>query len=201
MRKLIHIFTLLGLVLLSQIGFADTKGPREVIEAATGDVVTELKTLNQAQRTDEKVRQLVMTYIIPAIDEQRVAMGALGKHWRTATPEQRQAFIELYRELQIRTYSGAFKAFNGERFEIDEVVYNDTKDKAIVKGNLMQTNGQLVPIQFRLYQAKPNAPWLTYDAVVAGLSMVKTYRDQLSEKLQNISMDELLKELSAPPTP
>lgn len=200
MPKFLPLLLSFALLMLASLSQAAPIDPREVIENATGGVVKELKTLSMEQRTDAKVRDLVMTYIIPAVDEQRVAMGALGKYWRSATPEQRKAFISLYRELQIRTYSGAFKAFNGEKFEIDEVVYNDSRDKAIVKGNLKQANGQLVPIQFRLYQAKPDAPWLTYDAVVAGLSMVKTYRDQLSEKLQNISMDELLKELSSSKT-
>ena len=68
--------------------------PKEVIENATGGVTAELIKLTQAERTDAKIRELVLKYIIPAVDEQRVAMGALGKYWRTATPEQRQAFIE-----------------------------------------------------------------------------------------------------------
>ncbi len=200
MKPLFHFLIAAFLLAFSHLSLAVT-GPKEVIENATGGVTAELIKLTQAERTDAKIRELVLKYIIPAVDEQRVAMGALGKYWRTATPEQRQAFIELYRELQIRTYSGAFKAFNGEKFAVEEVVLNDEGDKAIVKGNLKQADGKLIPIQFRLYQRDKNSPWLTYDAVVAGLSMVKTYRDQLSEKLQNISMDELLQELSQKNTP
>ena len=53
-----------------------------------------------------------------------------------------------------------------------------------------------MPVDFRLYFDKDTNQWRVYDAVVAGLGMVKTYRDQLSQRLQNISMDELLAELA-----
>lgn len=175
---------------------ATSADPRTVVEQATIGIINELNQLPPEQRTDEAIRRLVMTWIVPVIDQQRIAMGALGKHWRRATPEQRQAFIDRYLELQIRTYSGAFKAFNGEQFSFEEVRYNDSGDRALVKGTVKQTDGSLVPVDFRLYKPNSDSGWLVYDAVIAGLGMVKTYRDQLNERLQNISMDALLAELA-----
>lgn len=176
--------------------WAQTTAPATVIQQATAGVVADLNQLSMEQRSDQAVRAIVMKWIIPAVDETRVAMGALGKHWRAATPEQRQQFIDRYRELQIQTYSGAFKSFSGEQFSITDTVLNDNGDKAIVKGTIKQKDGSLVPVDFRLYQNNENAPWLVYDAVVAGLSLVKTYRDQLNEQLQKMSMSDLLTELS-----
>ena len=181
----------------SQSFAADIKEPKAVVTDATFGIIAELNKLTPEQRTETEVRRLVQTYIVPAIDQEKIAMGALGKYWRRATPEQRSAFIDRFRERQIRTYSGAFKAFNGEKFVFEDPVFNETKDKALVKGALKQNNGQTVPVDFRLYFDKDTSSWRIYDAVVAGLGMVKTYRDQLSERLQNISMNDLLAELSA----
>ncbi|QQD22507.1 hypothetical protein GJQ54_12330 [Oceanospirillaceae bacterium ASx5O] len=187
---------LLAAALLSAAVQAAPEDPRTVVERATNGIINDLNNLTPEQRTDAEIRRLVMTWIVPAIDQQRIAMGALGKHWRRATPEQRQAFIDRYRELQIRTYSGAFKAFNGEQFVFEEVRYNDSGDRALVKGTMQQTDGKLVPVDFRLYQRNKTSDWLVYDAIIAGLGMVKTYRDQLNERLQNISIDDLLAELA-----
>lgn len=197
LQPLLAAFALLILTAGTAMARTDVQPPRYVVETATQGIINQLNGLAPEQRTDEEIRQLVMTWIVPVIDQERIAMGALGKYWRRATPEQRQQFIDRYRELQIRTYSGAFKAFSGEQFLFEDARFNDSGDKAIVKGTLKQTNGQVVPIDFRLYQRTPESPWLVYDAVVAGLGMVKTYREQLNERLQNISMDELLTELSA----
>lgn len=191
------ILFLTALLIGTQALAADIKPPKEVVEQATYGIIDELNKLTPEQRTEQEVRRLVETYIVPVIDQEKIAMGALGKYWRRATPEQRQAFIERFRERQIRTYAGAFKAFNGEQFSFEDPMFNDNKDKALVKGALKQNNGQTVPVDFRLYFDKDTGKWRIYDAVVAGLGMVKTYRDQLSERLQNISMNDLLAELSA----
>src|SRR5690606_40018911 len=92
---------LLAAALLSAAVQAAPEDPRTVVERATNGIINDLNKLTLEQRTDAEIRRLVMTWIIPAIDQQRIAMGALGKHWRRATPEQRQAFIDRYRELQI----------------------------------------------------------------------------------------------------
>ena len=169
--------------------------PREVVEQATQGVITELQKLALEDRTDEQIRRLVMNYIVPAIDQEKIAKGALGKHWRRANAEQQATFIQRFRELQIRTYAGAFKAFNGEQFTFEEAKFNRKGNRALVKGKLIQSNGSNVPIDFRLYLDKKTSQWRVYDAVVAGLGMVKTYRQQLSERLQSISIAELLTEL------
>ncbi len=196
--RFINIF--LSLALASSFFFSaqaeEIKEPQQVIQTATDGVINALSKLSAEERTDEVIRDLVSNWIIPAVDETRLAMGALGKHWRTASAEQRQAFIDRYRELQIKTYSGAFKAFDGEKIVISDTIYNDKGDRAIVKSNLRQNNGNLIPVDFRLYQRTEDSPWLVYDAVVSGLSIVKTYRDQLNDRLQQVSMDQLLAELS-----
>lgn len=195
-RKVTALLLIAAMAFFSLAAIASNDAPHKIVERSTEGVINALKSLPVADRTEDKVRELVMTWIIPAVDEQRVAMGALGKYWRNAEPEQRQAFIELYRESQIKTYSGAFKAFDGEKIIISDTVFNAKGDKAIVKTVLKQKDGKEIPVDFRLYQKKEGDSWLVYDAVVAGLSLVKTYRDQLNEKLQNTTLDAFLLELS-----
>ena len=173
---------------------AEQASPKEVVTNATFQVLDQLSELPAEQRTDELVRGLVTDHIVPVFDKKRIARGALGKYWKRATVEQQKSFVKIFTELQIRTYSGAFKAFNGEQIVFSDPQYNEKGNKALVKGTLKQTNGQTVPIDFRLYRNKAGE-WLIYDAIVAGLGMIKTYRSQYSERLQKVSMDELLNEM------
>jgi len=178
--------------------------PSEVVHSATNELIEELNKMAPEQRTDSEVRRLVMTYIVPAIDQEKIAKSALGKYWRLAKKEQRLSFIDRFRELQIRTYSGAFKAFSGEELSFEKARLNDKGNKALVKGKLIQTNGNVIPIDFRLFQSKKDQQWRVYDAVVSGLSMVKTYREQMTDRLQGTNpgnaderMNALLDELQA----
>lgn len=176
--------------------------PSDVVSSATSNLILELNKMTPEQRTDNEVRRLVMTYIVPAIDQEKIAKSALGKYWKLAKPEQRQSFIDRFRELQIRTYSGAFKAFSGEELSFEDARLNEKGNKALVKGKLVQINGNVIPIDFRLFKNKKDQQWRVYDAVVSGLSMVKTYREQMNERLQgtnpgnaNERMNTLLDEL------
>jgi phospholipid transport system substrate-binding protein len=56
---------------------------------------------------------------------------------------------------------------------------------------MIQPNGQRITIDFKLYVNKQQN-WKIYDAVIAGLGMVTTYRQQLSQQLQNESLDEVI---------
>lgn len=197
MRIATQVFTsfLIFTFLMISTAVNAQQSPKTVVESATSGVINELQKLPKQDRTEEQIRRLVMTYIAPAIDQEKIAKGALGKHWRRANKAQRAEFIERFRELQIRTYTGAFKAFNGEQFSFEDAKFNKKGNRALVKGKLKQNNGSHVPIDFRLYRNKKTQQWQIYDAVVAGLGMVKTYRQQLSERLQAVDLNQLLAEL------
>lgn len=198
MRILLQIaatFTTLLAIVWSTNAMAE-ESPRVIVEKATTGIISELNRYSIDERTDELVKSLVLEHLVPAVDQQRVAMGALGKHWRRANPEQREAFIVRFRDQQIRTYSGAFRAFDGEGFTIGDERISDNGDRAFVRGQLIPKSGQPIPIDFRLYQ-NGDGQWRVYDAVVAGLGMVKSYRDQLSQRLENMTIAQLLEELES----
>ena len=175
------------------------EAPLKVVEGATSGVINELTKTRPEERDEKMIERLVETYILPAIDQQKIAMGALGKYWRRATPEEQQRFISVFRDRQLRTYGGAFKAFSDQTLTYqDSVRYSPEGDRAIVSGEFEQSSGQKVPVDFKLYRTK-QGDWLVYDAVIAGLSIVTTYRTQLNDKLQNMSIAELLKELETAP--
>jgi ABC-type transporter MlaC component len=176
---------------LGFINTAQSANPTATVEYATSTVISELKQIPVEERSATEVQRLVESYILPAIDQQRIAKLALGKHWKKASKGQKIAFIETFRDLQVRTYTGAFKAFNGQEFEFKAAKFNKSGKKAIVKGHMTQPSGQRIPIDFKLYVNKQQE-WKIYDAVIAGLGMVKTYRQQLSEQLQRKSLDEII---------
>ncbi len=179
------------IALFAFVNLAHSANPTETVKYATSSVISELEQMPVAKRNATEVQRLVENFILPAIDQQRIAKLALGKHWKKASKGQKIAFIETFRDLQIRTYTGAFKAFDGQEFEFKAARFNKSGKKAIVKGYMTQPSGQRIPIDFKLYVNKQQE-WKIYDAVIAGLGMVKTYRQQLTEQLQRKSLDEII---------
>ena len=59
-----------------------------------------------------KATTLVDQIINPNVDFDRVSILVLGKHWRSATPEQRDRFKQEFRMLLVRTYTTAFTEYS-----------------------------------------------------------------------------------------
>lgn len=186
-----RLTTILTLVFTFFMATANASGPTETVQTATASVISELVQLSKEQRTQAEVQRLVESYILPAIDQEKIARQALGKHWKKASGEQKVEFINAFRDLQVRTYTGAFKAFDGQQFTFKDPRFNKKGNKAIVKGEMVQPSGQRIPVDFKLYVNKQQQ-WKIYDAVIAGLGMVKTYRQQLNEQLQSKSLDDII---------
>lgn len=168
-----------------------------VVKQAADGMVNELKNYKQGTLTEDLLRTLVQKHIQPAIDQEKIAKGAMGKYWRRATSAQQALFIKRFRELQIRTYTNAFATFSDGNFTYQEIRYNKAKTRALVKTELKIKGHKNIPFDFKLYQNKKTQKWLIYSASVAGINLVKTYRDQVQSRLQKISMNELLDELKS----
>lgn len=169
-----------------------TAAPEVQVQHATASIINQLKDTAVEQRDFFFVKQQVEKHLLPIIDLTKVAKKALGKHWKKASPEQKTRFIATFRDLQIKTYTGAFKAFNGQSFEFKPTRYNASKRKAIIVANLLQPGGKPIPIAFKLHLEKETQLWKVYDASIAGISMVKTYRDQLSQQLRKTNLDQII---------
>ena len=53
------------------------------------------------------MRKLVDEILLPHFDTDYAARLVLGKHWRTATPEQRKRFIDAFYQSLLRNYGEA----------------------------------------------------------------------------------------------
>lgn len=190
--------SLTALLLLTSLASnaAQPLAPLQVIKTSTDNIIVELQKKPKSERTPKFIRQLVMEHIVPVVDERRIAKSALGKHWDKASEAQRTQFMQRFLELQIRSYTGAFQAFNGEKMSFQGAKYNKNRTKSLVAATLKQNNGYDLPLEFRLYQLPKTSEWKVYDAKVAGFGMVQLYRAQVAERLKSISMDELIAELA-----
>lgn len=195
MKSIIY-FWLFSIALLGlPKAFADTLPPLDVVTLATQGVITELSELTADERTDEIIEQLVNTHILPAVDEERFAKRTLGRHWVKASDEQRDAFINAFRNRQLATFTGAFKAFDGQSISFGEPVVRG--NRAIVTAEFQQNNGQPpIPISFKMHLSDEPVQWLVYDLIVAGLSLGQTFRADYAQRLQSSNLDALIAELA-----
>lgn len=194
MRLLTVFSLLLALALPSQ---AQSTHPKDLVKSVSDVVLKEiLANKDKLDQGPSFLLSLVETHMLPIIDQERMAKMALGKHWGTINEQQQKNFIEGFKRLMIKTYAGAFKAYTGQEVTYGETKFNKTGSKAIVSSAIQMAGGSPVNLQYRLYQNN-DGKWMVYDANLAGLGVLKTYRMQFAEQIQKDGIDKTIENLLA----
>jgi ABC-type transporter MlaC component len=199
MARLLAVLTLL--VAFITPAQAQQDDPQILVKGISDLVLAEiLANKSKLDSKPEFLPGLIETHIIPIIDQKRMAKMAVGKHWKSFSKEQRSSFVSGFKKLLIKTYAGAFKAYTGQ-----DVTYGETKFKkskkgimtAKVKSDIHLAGGSPVRLIYSMYKSKKDK-WLVYDANIAGLGLVKTYRAQFSEQIQRDGIEKTIASLVTP---
>src|SRR5262249_27719915 len=80
--------------------------PDELVKNLSTDVLNSIKADKSLQSGDfAKLQQLVDEKILPYVNFEKMTQLAVGRGWRQATPEQREALSKEFRTLLVRTYA------------------------------------------------------------------------------------------------
>ncbi len=171
---------------------ADIVPPDVLVRDTSKEVLEIVKKDTDIQAGDrKKILDLVETKILPHFDFTRITRLAVGKNWRSATPEQQQALVREFRTLLVRTYSTALTSYKDQTYEVKAA---DIKgDDATVKVEINQPGGQPIMIDYSL--EKTPQGWKVYDVIVAGISLVTNYRSTFNNEINRSGIDGLIKTL------
>ena len=192
MRKL---FSVLFFVFASFHAVAEE--PQALIKTAADQLLSEI--LSNKEKVDSDtgyLANLIEKNLIPVVDQQYMAKLAMGKSWKQANDQQKQDFMEGFRKLLIKTYAGAFRAYNGQEVTYGETRFSKDKRKAKVMSAIVQPGGKSIDIEYRLLKGT-TGDWKVVDAKVAGLALLKTYRTQFAEQFQRDGLDKTIAELKS----
>ena len=172
----------------------DSSNPDAMVETVTQQVMSQIKGDKSIQSGDiSKITQLVNEKILPYTDFRRTTQLAMGRNWRTATPEQQQQVIEQFKTLLIRTYSGALAQVRDQQIQYKPFRANPDDTDVVVRSTVMN-GGQPIELDYRLYKTPQG--WRVYDINVLGAWLIQAYQQQFQEKIQQGGVDGLIQFLT-----
>lgn len=173
----------------------DQSDPQALIKTATQQVLDEVRTQSIAPDDIARIRGIVDRDILPYVDFRRTTQLSMGRHWRAATPAQREQISTQFQLLLIHLYSGALAQLQPDQ-QIEYLPMRMApEDTDAVVRTLAQTSGKPVEIDYRLYKTAQG--WRLYDLNVLGAWLIQTYRQQFNEKIQEGGIDGLIQFLTA----
>ena len=109
-----------------------------------------------------------------------VTRFVLGRHWKSATNEQRAEFSAIFLDFIARVYASRFDSYSygGEQFTVRSVIADESGD-TIVQAKVARPSGaDPVELDFRVRSKDGNHR--VVDLYVEGISMLLTHRAEFS---------------------
>jgi phospholipid transport system substrate-binding protein len=184
-----------GLLLISGAVFAQTPDqattPDALIKMVVTDVMVSIKSDPDIQKGNiPKIVDLVEKKIVPYTDMRRTTEMAMGPNWKKATPEQQNQLVLEFKNLLIRTYSGALSQLRDQTVQF-KALRAAPEDKEVVVKTVVLGRGDPVPLDYRL--EKTDKGWKVYDMNIMGVWLVEAYRNQFSNQISQNGIDGLVK--------
>jgi phospholipid transport system substrate-binding protein len=181
------------LVLVFSMPVLAEKGPVETLASMTATLEDLVKNDPDVINDPQRLRLIAHEVVLPNVDIRTLCRWVLGKNWRTATPEQRDAFVTEFQELLLSTYLRQVKTYQGEVARFLPLRGEQKEGQAVVNAEIEQPNGPVVHAIFRMRKAKQG--WLIYDVSVEGISLVATHRSSFNREVRNGGLDKLISRL------
>lgn len=118
----------------------------------------------------------------------------LGRHWRTATPEQRNDFQQVFEEYILSTYSYRLGGYAGETFTVLSARAAGSKD-TMVSTRIARPSGPPVKADWRVRVIA--GQYKIIDIMVEGVSMAVTQRSEFASVIKRNGFEGLLTALRA----
>ncbi|MBO5443503.1 MAG: ABC transporter substrate-binding protein [Alphaproteobacteria bacterium] len=130
-----------------------------------------------------------------ALDLKFIGQFVLGRYWKTASNEQKKAFIDAYRDLNIKTWSQRFDEFKGKEFIFKGTTPSNSANQIFVNSLVPMDQGEPAKVVWRVKQTGDN--FKIVDIIIENVSLAITARNEYTAYVKSApgGINDLIKDL------
>jgi len=114
-------------------------------------------------------------------DVEGIGRFLLGRYWRLATPEEREAYLRAFKESIVYTYTARFDEYSGQNLVVDGS--REDGQFVLVSSRIVDPRGSAdVRVEWRLIRLGDS--YKVVDVVIEGVSMSVTQRQEYASVIQ-----------------
>jgi phospholipid transport system substrate-binding protein len=182
----------LAIALLPTVTLAET--PNEVVQEAAQLLDEKLSAKKDELAADrEALYALIDEILLPRFDQKYAAQLVLGRHWRAASAEQRESFIDAFYSHLLRQYADGVLEFDLGMIEILPFRGDLSDPRTLVRTVVTLDDGTEVPVDYGMVNRDKG--WQMFDVTIEGISYVRNFRSELNSEIQSSSLDAVIERL------
>ncbi len=170
-------------------------GPEALVRQISEEVIETVKSDKEIQAGSlPRIIALVDAKVMPHVNFSRMTAIAVGRPWRSATPEQQKRLLEEFKTLLVRTYSGALTQVKDQTVQVRPMRAGADDPEVVVR---TEVRGKGDPIQLDYRLEKTDKGWKIYDVNVLGVWLADTsFKSQFAPVITNSGIDGLITNLA-----
>jgi phospholipid transport system substrate-binding protein len=198
MRSFFHRFRSAALAALfagvAGVATAQQTPPDELVRTISQGVLDEIKADRTLQTGDiDRLNSLVDRRVMPHINFSRMTSLAVGRNWRSASPDQQKVLMAEFRRLLLLTYADAMRQVTDTSIQIRPLRAKPDDEEVIVRTQVLRPGKESIQLDYRL--EKSTSGWRIYDINVLGLWLVEHYRNQFAQVVSASGIDGLIRSM------
>ncbi len=193
MKKAVAMLLALAMS-FSSLAQEDESTPDGLIMSTVREVLAIVKRDKSIVNDQPRLLQLVDAQILPHFDFTRMTQLAVGRPWRTATPEQKTELTREFRTMLVRTYSKVFSTYPDPVVEVQSARLL-SEDESTVRTVIHVADGRVVTVDYEM--KKTASGWKAFDVTVEGISLVTSYRGSFADEIKQNGIEGLIQVLTA----
>lgn len=143
---------------------------------------TAMETMTAKGIPDAERHKRFRTLFTSDVDMHELGKLVLGRHWRTASPEQQVEFLKEFEDVVVLTWATRFKDYGGDLRHVVTGSSSDGERGITVESKVERDKQQPIALQWKLRQSESG--FKVVDLVVEGASMMVTYRSEYASVIQ-----------------
>ncbi len=143
----------------------------------------------------EALYALIDEILLPRFDRRYAAQLVLARHWRTASEEDREQFINAFYNHLMHMYAEAVLDFDLANLEVLPFRGDATKKRTTVKTIVVLDDGTRVPVNYGM--VKRETGWLMFDVTIEGISYVRNFKAEVNAEIQAEGLDGVIRRLES----
>ena len=168
--------------------------PQQLIEQTAQQLLDALaKDRDAVRKNPAKAKALVDQYLLPHFDTEYSARLVLGTHWRKATAQQRERFIQAFYQSMLYKYGTALADFTSDKMAILPFRGDLASGRATVRTEVTTDDGTKVPVHYTM-RATPNG-WKAWDVTIEGISYVRNFREDIGAEVNSKGLEAVIARL------
>lgn len=193
MQRLIRNIAIVGLFFFSFANAFASGDPIQMLESLANRTLSQIKEQKaEISKNKQVLNNILESTVIPYVDFNEMALWIAGKRaWNSASDVEKSKFIKEFKTLVLRTYSHFLISVSDEELTFKPASRMNGK-RLQVSGTIRKSNGEIIDIDYRLVDV---GSWKIYDIVVQGVSLLKGFQAQFSDRIRKEGLSSVIREI------